>query len=177
MMIPRDNPLIANYRSSKVDRYHCRPEVPAQGTGDHSHGMLMLLYWLHPDPSSNLVKAITLHDADEFYGGDMPYPFKRANPALAKEHDIASKKMATARGITPMPELDQEEAYWLGFLDRVETILWLAVRNPIELTYLEWSLMAHELQRSRKHLALNQPELIEVLSLPNSIRAFWMAAA
>ncbi|MDX5412784.1 MAG: hypothetical protein LPK02_07030 [Rhodobacterales bacterium] len=177
MMIPRDNVLITNYRSSKVRRYGSRPEVPAQSTGDHSHGMLVLLYCLHSNPSPALVKAITFHDADELFGGDIPYPFKREEPELAMEHDGASKQLAIKHGVLIPDQLDMADAYWLAFLDRVETILWLAVTAPMELTCMEWVMMAQELHNTRKKLELNDPALIEVLNLPNSIRAYWMAAA
>lgn len=124
--------LRITYRAGQVRRYHARPEIAmiSQTVADHSWGMLALLYKLNPTPSPNLIKAITLHDADEIIGGDIPYPFKAVEPEFAAEHDRKAKKMAKLAGIPKPPRLTKDEELWMKMLDRLESHLLVTLYRP-----------------------------------------------
>ena len=119
------------YHTSLVTRYGSRPGVAhlSQTTGQHSHGMLVLLYMMHPNPGSELVKAVTFHDSDELFGGDLSYPFKQNYPEAAKAHEELSKEIGKVNGI-PYPSLTDEDKRWLKFLDRLEPWLYLKTMRP-----------------------------------------------
>lgn len=68
--------------SGQVLRYHVEPIPNRQTNAQHSWGVAAIITMIHDDPSANLLKAAIFHDAGERVAGDMPAPFKWANPDI-----------------------------------------------------------------------------------------------
>lgn len=109
------------YESGRTIRYHANPDMNhlGQTTADHSWGMIAMLFYLHPNPSPNLIGYITFHDSEERWIGDVPFPFKRAAPDLAKQHEAVGQIICREMGI-PHYTITEEEAQWVKLLDRLE---------------------------------------------------------
>lgn len=123
------------YLSGKVERWHTNPFVPAQTTADHSWGALALYYHLCPEPDPATIKLIVFHDSPELFGGDLAYPFKRANPTLAAAHEEVCEELAREAGI---PAFLPGDRLWLEMLDRLESILYIRLKAPQLLQERSW---------------------------------------
>lgn len=130
------------YRSGKVERWHTNPEVPAQTVADHTWGMLALYFALCPAPDIETVRSVTFHDSPELFGGDLAYPFKRAYPRLAAEHDEISERLALEAGI---PLGVRGAPRWLNLLDRLECYLYVKMKAPQLLHNRDWRQMQDQL--------------------------------
>lgn len=65
------------YEGGLTERFHTRPGLRRNTTGQHSHGVAMLCYWLSGQkPSANLLMAALTHDTAEQVVGDVPAPTK-----------------------------------------------------------------------------------------------------
>lgn len=76
------------WRSGFVTRYHARPEVHAETLAEHHARVAQILCELHFPrlPSAELLFAALHHDVAELIVGDLPYPFKAAQPEMAEAH-------------------------------------------------------------------------------------------
>lgn len=143
------------YLSGQVRRYHANPRMARYGqtNADHSWGMLALCLALHPNPSKDLLVAITTHDCKERWVGDMPYPGKKAAPELAKHYEATGDSMAASHGI-PCPNLLPAEAKWLEMLDRLESVLYVDITNPDELKQPGWGDLKHNILELARDLGV-----------------------
>jgi 5'-deoxynucleotidase YfbR-like HD superfamily hydrolase len=118
------------HRTGQVVRYSCNPEmiVFMQTDADHAWGVVTQLLLLHPAPSVQLLGAAQFHDSGELFAGDLPSPFKRANPEIAAAHEEIEFKLAKAAGV-PQFELSKEDKQWLDFADRYESFLYMKLRK------------------------------------------------
>ena len=123
--------LFEYYSSGYVKRFHNRPMVPAQTTGQHSFGMLTLLLKLHPNPSKRLIEAIIRHDLPELISGDFPLEAKKSFPVLKEVDDGVKDIWEKRHGQEPL-ELEADEKIWLAYLDQLEVIYYLSMcpQNP-----------------------------------------------
>lgn len=123
--------IVNIYESGRTVRYHCNPDFSGFGqtVADHTWGCLALLLALHPNPSLNLIKAVTYHDSGERWCGDIPYPFKVENPEAWAKFDHFEKEKAAQMGI-PQVELTSEEKEWLEAVDKYEAVLFAKRSRP-----------------------------------------------
>lgn len=114
------------HQAGQVVRYHTNPILWrfGQTNADHTHGVIMIILKLHPNPSRNLLAAATVHDSGERWAGDLSYPFKRANPEAAAQHAVTELRLAIENGI-PQFEITLEEKQWLFFADKLESYLYV----------------------------------------------------
>ena len=99
------HPIETAHQATQVTRYHSHPALARlnQTTGDHTAGMLAMLYHLNPTPSAMLVKSIIYHDNPELFGGDLSYPLKRAHPEFAAQHERLYQNLAVDAGQLSVP--------------------------------------------------------------------------
>jgi len=117
--------LIALYETLDVKRWH-REKIPAQTTCDHSGKMALLCISLHPNPSANLLKAIILHDAEEYLTGDFPSEVKEQHPELQKVEEKARLDFLQMFELeNPFIKLTNDDFLWLKYLDRLEVLLYI----------------------------------------------------
>jgi 5'-deoxynucleotidase len=127
------------HATGQVRRYHAHPRLSVHGqtVADHAWGVAAIISLLHPAPSAELLSAAIWHDAGERWAGDLPYPAKCAEPAMATAHAAVEARLAAANGV-PQCKLSEIEARWLRFADRLESVLWCRLRDPVALVADDW---------------------------------------
>jgi 5'-deoxynucleotidase len=118
------------YMAGGVQRYHANPGMARLGqtNADHQGRCVQLLLALHPDPSVALIRAVALHDLGERWAGDLPAPFKQAQPEIAAAHAEAEQEFAEAAWGKEMPDdLDSADLRWLALIDKLEA--WAFMRG------------------------------------------------
>jgi len=101
---------------SQVERTHTVRHIGSYSVGEHSHGVSVLLYVLHPDPSSNLLKAAIFHDLHEVHTGDIP--------VFAKTDDFRSLENSVSDILQTDIPLTKREKEWLRAVDSLDLYLW-----------------------------------------------------
>ena len=111
------------YMAGGVQRYHANPGMARLGqtNADHQGRCVQLLLALHPAPSVALIWAVAHHDVGERWAGDLPAPFKKAQPEIAAAHAEAEMECAAqAMGWRVLDDLSQEDRRWLALIDGLE---------------------------------------------------------
>lgn len=114
---------VHQYLAGKVKRWHTCIGLE-QTNADHSHGVIMVIALLHPNPSANLLKAAAFHDMGEYKSGDMPSTAKR-DPVIADRIRELEAEGRHEIGIPDVP-LTDEERHWLAFADAYEAFMFLS---------------------------------------------------
>ena len=118
------------YMAGGVQRYHANPGMARLGqtNADHQGRCVQLLLALHPAPSVALIRAVAHHDVGERWAGDLPAPFKRAQPEIAAAHAEAEMEFAAqAMGWRVPDDLSPEDVRWLALIDGLEA--WAFMRG------------------------------------------------
>ena len=101
------------WRSGGVTRYHARPEVKPETLAEHHCRVAQILCELyHPRlPSAELLFVALHHDVAELIVGDLPYPFKAANPNIVKWHQAkeGAELLRILRKDAKMTEREESE--------------------------------------------------------------------
>ncbi len=106
-------------RGGGVRRYHTEPPtVRPQSNAEHQWGVAMLLILLHPNPSPALLHCALTHDVSEGTAGDMPAPFKWANPRMRKLLEEFEHSIIVELGLSKA--LTSPEEAWLKAADYLE---------------------------------------------------------
>ena len=121
--------LASLWRACRVRRWHTNTELA--GTDDrvdgHSGRVARIILLLNWQPSAALIKAALIHDDGEWGTGDIARPVKaalrRSEPA-AWERFEACEDECLAHVWRAFPALDEAEAIWLRFADRLDAYLW-----------------------------------------------------
>lgn len=109
-------------RSARVRRYHTEPVVHQQTVGEHTYGVMWLVYLLSDgDVSRNLLLAAMMHDAPEHETGDIPAPVKRTGGIKAMFDTLEDRAMRDLQ--LAFPELTEAEAATLKMADCLEGML------------------------------------------------------
>lgn len=117
--------LAALYLSGETRRWHANPVMArtAQTITDHQCRAAQLLLALHPAASPALVYTVLHHDVGEALAGDLPQPFKAANPALAVYHAEVESMLCVRILGQGMPGLNGVEQDWAKLVDVLEAAL------------------------------------------------------
>jgi len=117
------------YKSGGVRRWHSNPELADsnQTLAQHQWGVAVIILAEHPNPSKELLYAALLHDVGELVVGDLPAPFKKANPKIAAAHKVAEQKAMERMGVEY--DLTPKETAWLKWADRKEAYMWMIAHN------------------------------------------------
>ena len=108
--------------ASSVKRCHAIPTIGHYDIGQHSFGMLCLLFTLNPNPSINLVRAIMAHDFPERFTGDIPAPGKWLGILNIGATERVEDCIIEFLGFSV--SLSDIEKSWLKGLDMLEYFLW-----------------------------------------------------
>lgn len=106
-------------KSGYVRRFHANPSLAHLGdTVAHHHAMVaQIVIALHPAPSLALITAAVHHDCGELIAGDLPAPFKDAEPVIARQHAAAEDEARADMGLAwALSETDER---WLRLADRL----------------------------------------------------------
>jgi len=120
------------YESGRTVRYHANPKMNhlQQTTADHTWGMIAMLFYLHPDPSPELIGYITFHDSEERWIGDIPWPGKALMPELIEQHEAVGRQICRQKGI-PEFTITEEDRLWVQLLDRLESYQFARLHNQL----------------------------------------------
>ncbi len=127
------------WRSGLVQRWHANPDLAwtGQTLAAHQWGCAVLLKQLFPLASGDALFATLTHDIGEMIVGDLPAPFKNANPVMAAQHAAFEKIQADKiRGSNI--SLTSAETDRLKLVDMLEAYLWVAQKNPAILDKDGW---------------------------------------
>lgn len=122
--------LAALYLSGETRRWHANPAMAGTGQtiADHQCRAAQLLLALHPGAAPALVYHVLHHDVGEAMAGDLPRPFKAAQPDLAAAHAGIEAEMAGAMLGAPLPHLTPREADWAKLVDMLEAACFTILR-------------------------------------------------
>lgn len=73
--------------AARVERMHTMPGIHRQTVGEHTFGMLAILFEIEPSPELVLLSAFLYHDAAEAVTGDVPAPTKWRHRGLKQQLD------------------------------------------------------------------------------------------
>ena len=125
-------------RGGYCTRWHANPDLAhiRETLAEHHGRVAQIILALHPSPSITLIDAALHHDAGEPIVGDLPYPFKLANPEFAAAHadieDRERERLGCHHYLT-----DKEQA-WLRFADRLAGWMHVSMVAPHLLARPEW---------------------------------------
>lgn len=129
--------IIAARQGGDVLRHHTYHTLKPETVSQHTFNMINLLVMLHPEPSTNLIKACLWHDVAEAYTGDIPSPAKKAFPELKQAslhaEDIINEKL----GFTVT--LSESESDWLHGIDKLDYLMWLTEQPGTEAVQQKFS--------------------------------------
>lgn len=125
-------------RGGYCTRWHANPDLAdiRETLAEHHARIAQILLALHPAPSAALIDAAVHHDAGEPGCGDLPQPFKEANPYIAQAHADAERAELGRLGISVM--IDDDEARWLKLADRLAAYAHVAQVRPVVLSRSDW---------------------------------------
>ena len=120
------------YMAGGVQRYHANPAMARLGqtNADHQGRCVQLLLALHPAPSVALIWAVAHHDVGERWAGDLPAPFKRAQPEIAAAHAEAEMDWAADATGWRVVHSSQENRDWLALIDGLEAYAFMRGHAP-----------------------------------------------
>ena len=146
------------YHSGNVRRYHANPAMAhlGQTNADHQGRCVQLLLWLNPVATPELIRAVAHHDVGERYAGDLPEPFKKAQPEVAAAHaETEASFRAGMFGDDPLDLIDDRGHRWLRLVDSLEAYAFMVTHAPRQrsrdgwpearksIVALAWQLSAH----------------------------------
>jgi 5'-deoxynucleotidase YfbR-like HD superfamily hydrolase len=68
--------------SGDVVRFHNHSGIDKQKNSEHQWGVALVLEFIYPNCSKELLKAALTHDAHEYFTGDIPFPIKQHSQEL-----------------------------------------------------------------------------------------------
>ena len=113
------------YLAGKVTRFHTNTTLQGQTLADHQWGTAVLMQYLFPEASKELILACLTHDVGEYRAGDLPYTFKTSQAGLevSKQHSLIEADLAKQDGWVNYA-LTTAEQRQLSFCDRLEALLY-----------------------------------------------------
>lgn len=105
-------------KGGRVRRFHTEPFIGEQNNAHHSHGVALIVHYLYPGASKNLILAALTHDTEEGYLGDMPGQVKFFHKPLKKAMKDAEQKYRKIHGLDI--KLSKKEQAILKWADTLE---------------------------------------------------------
>lgn len=160
------NDIIQLLQSGFSKRFHSNPDMAdkADDLAQHQWSVAMILLFLKPDCSKELLVEALTHDVGEMVAGDLSYDFKINNKEIAELHKkleviyrnriISTKELFFKDDINALQLSDWLSAYW-----------WVGVKNPSLLYRNDWL----DQRKYFKNLATKTPFEERVLYLADTI--------
>lgn len=109
-------------KSARVRRYHTEDTLHPQSVGEHTYGVMWLVFLLTDGACSReLLLAAMMHDATEYVTGDVPAPIKRRH-GLKGVYTTLEDEVLSALQL-PEPPLTANERSTLKLADNLEGAL------------------------------------------------------
>lgn len=109
--------------AGQVTRFHTWPVHRQQSVGEHSWQIQRIMLTIWPSVPRHLLVHCTVHDVGEM-AGDIPYPFKKRNPALKHHMSRAEEEVhrtMTARwSLPPSVVLNEMEMNFFKMCEYIE---------------------------------------------------------
>ena len=117
--------LATLYLSGETRRWHANPVMAriGQTIADHQCRAAQLLLALNPGANAALIFYVLHHDVGEALAGDLPQPFKAANPWVAEQHAAVEARLCAGILGNVMPWLNAVEQDWAKLVDVLEAAL------------------------------------------------------
>lgn len=130
--------LFSILRGGYCTRWHANPDLAdiRETLAEHHARVAQILLALHPASSVALIDAALHHDAGEPKCGDLPAPFKQANPEIATAHAELEDQELARLGVTP--EISEQDAVWLKLADKLAAYAHVAQVRPHLLARYDW---------------------------------------
>lgn len=134
--------IIKLLNSGAVRRWHTNPALVEhrQNNAEHQWNCAMLLMYLFPDSSKELIFATLTHDVGEIDVGDIPGPFKAKNPEIAVALSMAEIRswMEILGGLIEFLEISKTYDKSLVLVDKLDAYLFMLKKAPSEKTRNGW---------------------------------------
>lgn len=132
----RDLPAILH--GGYCTRWHANSDLAhiRETLAEHHARVAQIILALHPCPSVALLDAALHHDAAEASCGDLPWPYKRANPEAAAIHAQFERRELERMGCAI--DLPANDARWFKFADSLAAIAHVAKVAPHLLCRSDW---------------------------------------
>jgi len=116
-------------QSGDVVRFHNSIGMDKQKNSEHEWEVALILQYIYPQCSKELLLAALTHDSAEYYTGDIPFPIKQASPELKSVLDGLERKWEQDNGVHF--DLSPEEAYFLKLADTLSG-MWYCIQQVRE---------------------------------------------
>ena len=116
-------------QSGNVVRFHNSIGMDKQKNSEHEWEVALILQYIYPQCSKELLLAALTHDAAEYYTGDIPFPIKQASPELKSVLDKLEHHWEEQNGVHF--DLQVEEAYFLKLADTLSG-MWYCIQQVKE---------------------------------------------
>lgn len=111
-------------QSGNVVRFHNSIGMDKQKNSEHQWETTLILQYIYPECSKELLVASLTHDSAEYYTGDIPFPVKQASPEIKKILDNLEHQWEVNNGVSF--NLTEEERYFLKVADTLSG-LWFCI--------------------------------------------------
>lgn len=119
--------LDAIMQSAAVSRHHANMTNATQSVGEHTYGVLWILFIIAPQIDLKLFMAALAHDTPEYVTGDIPAPAKRSGLVdKAALEETEARIMISAGLLDCNPLLTDFETKLLKLADNLEGAAWYA---------------------------------------------------
>lgn len=114
---------IPEIRKAKlVRRFHTCERIREETVGHHSANVAVLVKWLDPEATADMLLYALMHDWPEVYTGDVPAPAKWNHPVLADALVQAEQMHWAKLGIHP-PTLTEAQHLIVKVADMLDLVL------------------------------------------------------
>ncbi|HEY0213731.1 MAG TPA: hypothetical protein VGC40_09115 [Paenirhodobacter sp.] len=130
--------LFTILRGGDCTRWHANPDLAdiRETLAEHHARVAQILLAIHPAPSLALIDAALHHDAGEPKCGDLPAPFKRENPEIARAHTDFEVRELVRLGVAP--GISERDEAWLKMADRIAAFAHVAQVRGRLLECFDW---------------------------------------
>ena len=147
----------------EITRYHTWRRMRDQSVGEHSCQIQRIMLCIRPDTPRKLLVYAIFHDIGEPCG-DIPYPFKKNNPNLKREHRLVEGgvvvRMQDEHGVPNRPVLTEQEEDFFKMCENIE--MWEYGVTEVNMGNQYAVLVAERMILVASTLAEKMPEDIKV---------------
>ena len=130
--------LFVLWMSGFTRRWHMNPAMSRfdDYVCGHQGRCAQLVISMFPDHSLALLRAAVTHDAAEYFVGDLAAPFKAWGGEFVEMHADLEHGVLDRMGFAQ--QLCFKDRDRLGFVDRLDALLFVRLHNPVEAAREGW---------------------------------------